>query len=42
MILNQLQDGPNIITLKDVVKDPISKTPSLIFEYVDNLDFRKL
>ena len=26
----------------DVVRDPQSKTPSLIFEYVNNTDFRSL
>ena len=28
--------------LYDVVRDPQSKTPSLIFEFVDNEDFRSL
>ena len=28
--------------LLDVVRDPHSKTPSLIFEWVNNIDFRKL
>ena len=26
--------------LLDIVKDPHSRTPSLIFEYVDNTDFK--
>jgi len=26
----------------DVVRDPASKTPSLIFEYIENVDFRSL
>jgi len=42
MILELLRGGTNIVDLKDVVKDPVTKTPSLIFEYVDNYDFRKL
>mmetsp|Transcript_62510 Transcript_62510/g.76526 ORF Transcript_62510/g.76526 Transcript_62510/m.76526 type:complete len:374 (+) Transcript_62510:57-1178(+) len=41
-ILNNLKGGPNIIQLIDTCKDPISRTPSLIFEYVNNIDFRKL
>ena len=39
-ILQNLKDGINIIQLLDVVRDPKSKTPSLIFEHVNNLDFR--
>lgn len=35
-ILQNLTNGPNIIKLLDVVRDPESKTPSLIFEYVNN------
>ena len=31
-ILENLRGGTNIITLLDVVKDPISRTPALIFE----------
>lgn len=34
--------GTNIIKLLDVVRDPQSKTPSLIFEYVNNVDFKIL
>eukprot|EP00514_Thraustochytrium_sp_LLF1b_P003503 CAMPEP_0184524634 /NCGR_PEP_ID=MMETSP0198_2-20121128/9633_1 /TAXON_ID=1112570 /ORGANISM="Thraustochytrium sp., Strain LLF1b" /LENGTH=346 /DNA_ID=CAMNT_0026915967 /DNA_START=416 /DNA_END=1456 /DNA_ORIENTATION=- len=41
-ILQNLCGGPNIIKLLDVVRDPQSKTPSLIFEYVDNVDFKVL
>lgn len=29
-----------MIKLLDVVRDPQSKTPSLIFEYVNNTDFK--
>ena len=41
-ILQNLSGGPNIVALLDVVRDPQSKTPSLIFEYVNNTDFRSL
>lgn len=41
-ILQNLSGGPNIIALLDVVRDGQSKTPSLIFEYVNNTDFRSL
>ena len=34
--------GPNIIKLLDVVRDPMSKTPCLIFEYIQNTDFKVL
>ena len=41
-ILQMLSAGPNIVKLYDVVKDPITHTPALIFEHVDNIDFRTL
>ncbi|KAI0501507.1 hypothetical protein KFK09_016452 [Dendrobium nobile] len=41
-ILQNLCGGPNIIKLLDIVRDQQSKTPSLIFEYVNNNDFRVL
>lgn len=41
-ILQNLCGGTNIIKLLDVVRDPQTKTPSLIFEYVDNVDFKIL
>lgn len=41
-ILQNLCGGPNIIKLLDVVRDPQSKTPSLVFEYVNNTDFKTL
>jgi len=41
-ILQNLRGGTNTISLLDVVKDPQSKTPSLIFEYVNNTDFKVL
>jgi len=41
-ILENLRGGPNIISLLAVVKDPISRTPALIFEYVNNTEFKQL
>ncbi|XP_039009695.1 casein kinase II subunit alpha-4, chloroplastic-like [Hibiscus syriacus] len=41
-ILQNLCGGPNIVKLLDKVRDPQSKTPSLIFEYVNNTDFKVL
>lgn len=41
-ILENLRGGPNVIQLLDKCQDPRSNTPSLVFEYVDNVDFRKL
>ncbi|KAK2194445.1 bifunctional Serine-threonine-protein kinase [Babesia duncani] len=41
-ILQNLSGGPNIIKLLDIVKDPQSRTPSLIFEHVNNCDFKTL
>jgi casein kinase II subunit alpha len=41
-ILQNLSGGTNIIQLYDVVRHEQSKTPSLIMEYVDNIDFRTL
>lgn len=41
-ILQNLAGGPNIVTLLDVVRDPTSKIPSLVFECVQNLDFKVL
>lgn len=41
-ILQGLAGGPNIIELIDIVRDPESKTPALIFEAVQNTDFRTL
>ena len=41
-ILQNLSTGPNIVKLLEVVRDPASKTPSLIFEYIDNVDFKIL
>ena len=41
-ILQNLCGGKNIIQLLDVVRDPQSKTPSLIFEHINNTDFKLL
>lgn len=42
LILKNLVDGPNIIGLLDVVRESLLKLPALIFEHVDNIDFRTL
>lgn len=42
MILENLHGGANIIKLIDTVKDPVSKTPALVFEYINNTDFKQL
>jgi len=39
-ILENLRGGTNIINLLAVVKDPISRTPALVFEHVNNTDFK--
>ncbi|GLE05262.1 hypothetical protein PINS_up014262 [Pythium insidiosum] len=41
-ILQNLSGGVNIVQLLDVVRDPQSKTPSLVFEHVNNTDFKTL
>jgi len=41
-ILQNLSSGPNIVKLLDVVRDTSSRTPSLIFEHIDNVDFKVL
>ncbi|KAI8086567.1 casein kinase II subunit alpha [Halteromyces radiatus] len=41
-ILQNLAGGTNVIGLYDIVRDPLSKTPALIFEYVNNTDFKLL
>ena len=37
-----LRGGPNIVQLLEVVRDPSSKTPALITEFVNAVDFREL
>ncbi|KAF8404913.1 hypothetical protein HHK36_009808 [Tetracentron sinense] len=41
-ILQNLCGGPNVVKLLDIVRDQHSKTPSLIFEYVNSTDFKIL
>jgi casein kinase II subunit alpha len=41
-ILQNLYGGTNIVKLLDVVRDPESKTPSLVFEHIANTDFKQL
>lgn len=41
-ILQNVSQGPNIVKLLDYVRDSQSKTPSLIFEYINNIDFKQL
>ncbi|KAF1775049.1 hypothetical protein JG687_00000197 [Phytophthora cactorum] len=41
-ILQNLSGGVNVVQLLDVVRDPQSKTPSLVTEYVNNTDFKTL
>ncbi|KAI9310807.1 protein kinase CK2 catalytic subunit CK2 alpha-3 [Dichotomocladium elegans] len=41
-ILQNLNGGTNIVKLLDIVQDPQSRVPSLIFESVNNTEFRVL
>lgn len=41
-ILNLLKGHSNIVNLLEVIIDPSSKTPALIYEKVNNIDFRVL
>ncbi|OWA50431.1 Casein kinase II subunit alpha [Hypsibius exemplaris] len=41
-ILENLRGGTNVISLMAVVKDPVSRTPALVFEHVNNTDFKQL
>ena len=41
-ILQNLSGGKNIIQLLDIVRDPVSKVSSFVFENVDSLDFKVL
>ncbi|CAI5942356.1 unnamed protein product [Closterium sp. NIES-65] len=41
-VLQNLAGGPNIISLLDVVRDPVTRTPSLVFDLVDSLDWKLL
>lgn len=41
-ILRNLTGGPNIISLLDVVQDSVSRSNSLIMEYVENMEWKEL
>jgi casein kinase II subunit alpha len=41
-ILKNLAGGTNVIQLYDCVRDQASKTPSLVFEFVNAADFKVL
>lgn len=41
-ILQNLQGGPNIIHLVDLIKGPRSKVPALVFEHVNNKSYQHL
>ena len=41
-ILTNIAGSRNVIKLLDTVRDPQSRTPSLVFEYVDSDDFKVL
>lgn len=41
-ILQTLYGGPNIVKLYDVARDPASKTPCLVFEYIPNVETKVL
>jgi casein kinase II subunit alpha len=41
-ILRLVSGGPNIITLHEVVRDPDTKTPCFIFDFVDSMPLKEL
>lgn len=41
-ILNHVSGGPNIIRLLDVVRDPDTKTPCFVFDYVNAMGLKEL
>lgn len=41
-ILQNVSKGPNIVSLLDVVRDPLTKTPCLVFEHVNCIDWKVL
>ncbi|GJP53625.1 hypothetical protein CLOM_g12779 [Closterium sp. NIES-68] len=41
-VLQNLAGGPNIISLLDVVRDPFTRTPALVFDLVDAIDWKLL
>jgi casein kinase II subunit alpha len=41
-ILQTLYGGPNVVKLFDILRDPASKTPALVFEYIPNIETKVL
>ena len=41
-VLQNLKDGPNIVKLVDIVRDPSSKSPCIITEWINNVDYKTL
>ena len=41
-VLQNLKGGPNIVKLVDVVRDPSSKSPCIITEWINNVDYKTL
>ena len=41
-ILQNLKGGPNVVKLIDIVRDPSSKSPCIITEWIDNIDYKSL
>ena len=41
-MLEKLRGGTNVISLLAIVKDPVSRTPALIFDHTNNADFKQL
>lgn len=40
--MRNLAGGPGVVQLGEVVRDPASKTTSLVFEYVNNRNYKQL
>lgn len=41
-ILQTLYGGPNVVKLYDILRDPATKTPALVFEYIPNVETKVL
>lgn len=41
-ILGHVRGGPNVVELREVLRDPDTKTPCFVFEFVDAIGFREL
>ena len=41
-VLQNLKGGPNIVKLVDIVRDPSSKSPCIITEWINNVDYKTL